>query len=97
MGKLVRWDPLRDRNDRFYHRSAALEAFYYQMQITIHRPFIPLANKRSSVSFPSLEICTNAARAISNVIGIQSEGSEAPYPWQIVGDHPSSWCISIDQ
>jgi hypothetical protein len=34
----------------------------------VHRPFIPTAQKPSKLSFPSLAICTNAARACSHVV-----------------------------
>src|SRR6201989_3392952 len=44
---------------------------YHYVQITIPRPFIPVlatSNKSSPLGFPSLAICTNAARAASHVL-----------------------------
>ncbi|KII84068.1 hypothetical protein PLICRDRAFT_367695 [Plicaturopsis crispa FD-325 SS-3] len=58
----LRWDPLRE-DALFFNQSAALHASYYYVQILIHRPYIPSPNKSSPVSFPSLAICTNAARS----------------------------------
>ena len=44
-----------------------------QVQITIHRPFIPVLTGRASpLSFPSLAICTNAARSTSHVLEVYS-------------------------
>jgi hypothetical protein len=69
---LVRWDP--NREDLiFFEQSAHLYAAFYQLQISVHRPFI--ANQREAggaVVFvgegcPSLAICTHAARACSKV------------------------------
>ena len=59
---VVRWDPNRE-NLVFLNQSANLYASYYQLQISVHRPFIPSPRKPSPLSFPSLAICTNAARA----------------------------------
>jgi len=68
----VRWDPSRE-DDNFFNQSVALFAAYYYIQIIIHRPFISLPNKPSPLSFPSLAICTNAARSCSHVLDIQRE------------------------
>ena len=38
---------------------------------SIHRSFIPTPNKPSSTSFPSLAICTNAARSCSHILDAQ--------------------------
>ena len=66
----VRWDPTRE-DDNFFNQSASCYALYYHIQILIHRPFIPSPNKPSPLSFPSLAICTNAARSCSHVAEIQ--------------------------
>jgi hypothetical protein len=55
----------------FFEQSAYLHAAYYQLQIMIHRPFI--ANQRqvgggAAPGFPSLAICTHAARACAKVV-----------------------------
>ncbi|KAK4687480.1 hypothetical protein P7C73_g2646, partial [Tremellales sp. Uapishka_1] len=64
----LRWDPSR-QNQTLFGQSAILFAHYHYCQILIHRPFIrtnrhPLQN----VKFPSLAICSNAARSIANIL-----------------------------
>ncbi|GBE88069.1 predicted protein [Sparassis crispa] len=66
----LRWDPNRE-NITFLNQSAHLYASYYQLQIVVHRPFIPTPRKPSPLSFPSLAICTNAARSCTHVLDIQ--------------------------
>lgn len=63
----LRWDPTRADPVLFEH-SAILYAHYYYVQILIHRPFIPTRKHPESVGFPSLAICSNAARSISNIL-----------------------------
>ncbi|KAH0832830.1 hypothetical protein J3R83DRAFT_11755 [Lanmaoa asiatica] len=77
----LRWDPARDVNTPFFKQSSALYANYYHVQIFIHRPFIPSPRKPSPLSFPSLAICTNAARSCSHVIDIyrKRSGEFAPF------------------
>ncbi len=65
----VRWDPNRPY-DSFFDQSALLYIVYYNTQIQIHRPFI---HKSSSLSFPSLVICTNAAKACARVLEVQKQ------------------------
>ncbi|EKM51881.1 uncharacterized protein PHACADRAFT_262278 [Phanerochaete carnosa HHB-10118-sp] len=71
----LKWDP-RNPNTTFLSQSAMLHAAFYNLQITIHRPFI--ASRRGvpsttfppmspSARFPSLAICTNAARSCVHV------------------------------
>ena len=67
---LVRWDPHRE-HPQFFEQSALIYANYYYVQILIHRSFIPTPNKPSSTSFPSLAICTNAARSCSHILDAQ--------------------------
>lgn len=66
----LRWDPNRE-DITFFTQSAALYATYYHLQIIVHRPFIPSPRKPSSLSFPSLAICTNAARSCIHVLDVQ--------------------------
>lgn len=66
----LRWDPHKEVNSPFFTQSCVLYASYYQLQILIHRPFIPLPRRPSVLSFPSLAICTNAARSCSHVLDI---------------------------
>ncbi|KAF8915577.1 fungal-specific transcription factor domain-containing protein [Mucidula mucida] len=63
----IRWDPHRE-DDRFFSQSVALYCWYYHLQILIHRPFIPSARNPNPTSFPSLSICTNAARVTSHIL-----------------------------
>lgn len=55
-------------NSIFLNQSALLYSLYYTIQITVHRPFIPSPRRPSPLSFPSLAICTNAARSCIHVL-----------------------------
>ncbi|EIW62305.1 uncharacterized protein TRAVEDRAFT_116127 [Trametes versicolor FP-101664 SS1] len=57
----LKWDPHRE-DEVFLRQSANLHAYFYQVQVCVHRAFI-LPYHESPLSFPSLIICTNAARA----------------------------------
>ncbi|TFY62801.1 hypothetical protein EVJ58_g3648 [Rhodofomes roseus] len=76
----LRWDPNRE-DVTFLNQSANLYASYYQLQISVHRPFIPSPRKPSPLSFPSLAICTNAARSCTHVMDVQCRrtGSALPH------------------
>ncbi|KIK66923.1 hypothetical protein GYMLUDRAFT_239127 [Collybiopsis luxurians FD-317 M1] len=65
----LRWDPNRE-NELFFNQSVHLYTHYYLVQILVHRPFISSPKKPSPLSFPSLAICTNAARSASHVMDI---------------------------
>ncbi|KAJ7278920.1 fungal-specific transcription factor domain-containing protein [Mycena rebaudengoi] len=68
----LRWDP--DRQDPvFFYQSVALHCAHCQLQILIHRPFIPMVRKSAPMAFPSLAICTSAARACANMVDIQRQ------------------------
>ncbi|KAF9220414.1 hypothetical protein BS17DRAFT_344209 [Gyrodon lividus] len=77
----LRWDPTRDVNSPFFMQSSVLYTSYYLVQILIHRPFIPSPRKPSPLSFPSLAICTNAARSCSHVIDIYKRCSRFAAPF----------------
>ncbi|KAG7098492.1 hypothetical protein E1B28_000435 [Marasmius oreades] len=62
----LKWDPSRPK-DLFFEQSASLWILFYKVQIMIHKPFIPTPKRPSSLSFPSLTICTTAARACSHI------------------------------
>ncbi|KAF7328632.1 Zn(2)-C6 fungal-type domain-containing protein [Mycena sanguinolenta] len=62
----LRWDPNRPE-DAFFDQSVFLYCSYYQVQMTIHRPFVPMMRSAVPRSLPSLGICTNAARSCSHV------------------------------
>ncbi|KAF8070054.1 fungal-specific transcription factor domain-containing protein [Lyophyllum atratum] len=74
----LRWNPSA-KDKLFLKQSATLYATYYHLQIFIHRPFIPSFRNRSPTTFPSLAICTNAARSCCHVIESQG-GSELLLP-----------------
>ncbi|KAJ6499081.1 fungal-specific transcription factor domain-containing protein [Mycena sanguinolenta] len=61
----LRWDP--DRTGIFFDQSAVLHAMYYNLQITIHRPYI---HQPSVLAFPSLAIITSAARSSIHVVDV---------------------------
>ncbi|KAJ6475995.1 fungal-specific transcription factor domain-containing protein [Mycena vitilis] len=63
------WDPNR-RDEAFFDQSALLYCNYYQVQISIHRPFIPAISGGAPTALPSLAICTNAARSCSHIADI---------------------------
>ncbi|PPQ77624.1 hypothetical protein CVT25_011235 [Psilocybe cyanescens] len=69
----LRWDPNRE-DEKFFNQSVTLYAAYYHIQILIHRPFIPSPSKPSPLSFPSLAICTNAARSCTHVMSVFTSG-----------------------
>ncbi len=66
----VKWDPLRE-DMTFLTQSATLYAEYYTIQIMVHRLFISSPRRPSPSSFPSLTICTNAARSCIHVLYVQ--------------------------
>ncbi|KAF5346589.1 hypothetical protein D9758_013444 [Tetrapyrgos nigripes] len=52
----------------FFTQSTLLYSWYYWIQISVHRRFIPRPKDSSGIlSFPSLAICTNAARSCLRV------------------------------
>lgn len=65
----------------FYEQSAVLHACYHHVRVVVHRPFIPLPKRPSSLPFPSLTICTNAARSCAHILETQSQhGTYLPFP-----------------
>ncbi|KAJ8087138.1 Gypsy retrotransposon integrase-like protein 1 [Marasmius tenuissimus] len=78
----LRWDPSRE-NDVFFRQSAELYTEYYLLQVLIHRQFIPSPKKTSPLSFPSLAICTNAARSCIRIADIQRRRSGTLSPSSI--------------
>ncbi|KAJ7147907.1 fungal-specific transcription factor domain-containing protein [Mycena crocata] len=61
----LHWDP--DRTGVFLDQSAMLHITYYQLQITIHRPYI---HTPTALPFPSLTICTRAARSGIDIVDV---------------------------
>ncbi|KAI0691313.1 fungal-specific transcription factor domain-containing protein [Cytidiella melzeri] len=68
----LRWDPRLEDLD-FFNQSAFLYSFYYQVQIIVHRQYIPSHKRFSSLYLPSLAICTNAARSSLHILEAQHE------------------------
>ncbi|THU84644.1 hypothetical protein K435DRAFT_927492 [Dendrothele bispora CBS 962.96] len=62
----LRWDP-HTQNEIFLAQSSVLYTTYYWLQIQIHRRFIPRPGQKPLLSFPSLAICSNAARACVHI------------------------------
>ncbi|KAF9049328.1 hypothetical protein BDZ89DRAFT_1033163 [Hymenopellis radicata] len=79
----LRWDPHRE-DDIFFNQSVVLFAQYYSIQILIHKPFIPSSRNTSSLTFPSLAICTNAARSCSHIVDIQRQRGSWGQPFIII-------------
>ncbi|TFK44159.1 fungal-specific transcription factor domain-containing protein [Crucibulum laeve] len=75
----LKWNP-NCANELFLKQSAALYATYYHLQIFIHRPFIPSPRNPHPVTFPSLAICTNAARSCCHVLEAYSRLNILPLP-----------------
>ncbi|KAJ7631325.1 fungal-specific transcription factor domain-containing protein [Mycena polygramma] len=63
----LRWDPAR-ADAVFFDQSVALHCAYYHLRIFLHRP---LLRKNAPTALPSLEICTNAARACADMVDVQ--------------------------
>ncbi|KAF6764451.1 fungal-specific transcription factor domain-containing protein [Ephemerocybe angulata] len=63
----------------FFDQSAILFTTYYFIQILVHRPFLSYP-KKPSLSFTALAVCTNAARACSKILEMQSKTGYIPLP-----------------
>ncbi|KAF9526906.1 fungal-specific transcription factor domain-containing protein [Crepidotus variabilis] len=70
-------------NDLIRRQSACIHAFYYFLQMFIHRPFVPSPRNPSPSSFPSLAICTNAARSCCHVLETFLSGPTVPLTFEI--------------
>jgi hypothetical protein len=64
---IVLWDG-KHKTQIFLNQSAMLYTTYYWTQIQVHRRFIPRPGQDSTIPFPSLTICTNAARSCIHII-----------------------------
>ncbi|KIK55570.1 hypothetical protein GYMLUDRAFT_175457 [Collybiopsis luxurians FD-317 M1] len=63
----LKYDPHRQESV-FAHQSVMLYAGFYWAQMSVHRPFIPRPGQKSILTFPSLAICANAARACVHLL-----------------------------
>lgn len=57
------------QEDSLLSQSAWLMCIYYQTQILVHREFVSPSRSRA-LGFPSLAICSNAARATAHVLDV---------------------------
>lgn len=89
---VVRWDPHME-NQVFLGQSAVLYSFYYFVQQTVHRPFIPRPGDPPKLTFPSLAICTNAARCSAHVLEIYRKKAGVAPVFSEVGRMFSASCF----
>jgi len=75
----LRWDP-QNQDPVFFEQSAVLYAAYYNIQMLVHRPFITAPTKPSPLPFPSLAICTNAARSCIHLMELVSRRGFVYHP-----------------
>ncbi|KAF7353676.1 hypothetical protein MVEN_01052500 [Mycena venus] len=69
----LRWDPVRD-NFLHFRQSALLYTAYYNVQILVHRPFIPAPFEASPpAALPSRSICSNAARSCVRIFDVYEQ------------------------
>lgn len=74
----VRWIP-EQQDPLFLTQSATLQAHYYYVQIAVHRPFMAASYRDSPLSFPSVIICTNAARSSIQVLDVLYQRNGHPH------------------
>ena len=89
----MKWDPNRE-DEVFMNQSCTLYANYYWLQICIHRPFIS-PSKANRLPFPSLTICTNAARSATHVMETQFKKNGKALILNRVSYMPFSLSISV--
>ncbi|KAF8216525.1 fungal-specific transcription factor domain-containing protein [Mycena galopus ATCC 62051] len=88
----LRWNPTHE-NDEFFEQSTLLYCSYYQLQILIHREYLPNpkrppaflnpkdASSNNIHAFPSVAICLNAAHSCIHFADIHRERTgERPLP-----------------
>ncbi|KAF7360056.1 Zn(2)-C6 fungal-type domain-containing protein [Mycena venus] len=85
----LRWDPnpTREWDPVFFDQSVALHCAYYQLQILIHRPFIPML-RSAPWALTSLAVCTSAARACANMVDIQRRRTCVAFPLFLIWYNP---------
>ncbi|KAJ7346963.1 fungal-specific transcription factor domain-containing protein, partial [Mycena albidolilacea] len=80
----LRWDPAR-KNILHFKQSALLFAAYYNVQILVHRPFIPAPFEASPPgALPSLAIASNAARNCAHIFDAYEKRGILPFYKNIV-------------
>ncbi|GAA6024756.1 hypothetical protein JCM10207_008887 [Rhodosporidiobolus poonsookiae] len=75
------WNPA-EKDGTMLQRSGWLMCAYYQVQILVHREYISPSRSRA-LGFPSLAICSNAARSCARVLDTlrQRRLMEMAYTW----------------
>jgi hypothetical protein len=68
----------------FLHQSAALWSAYHQLQIMVHRPFVPQHGRAGPAALSSLAACTSAASACARLIDAHQRRKRGLVPVQIV-------------
>ncbi|KAL1745833.1 fungal-specific transcription factor domain-containing protein [Schizophyllum fasciatum] len=68
----LKWNPKEKDRITFEH-AACLYTTYLHVQIFVHKPFITALDSRSKLNFPSLAICTSAARACASVMDARTQ------------------------
>lgn len=84
---LVEWEKqMQGDHPVFFTQSASLYALLYHIQILIHHPFVSTPKRPNpGTSFPSQQICVNAARSCAHVVDAYRKRSRYFAPWCVVG------------
>ncbi|KAL1718460.1 fungal-specific transcription factor domain-containing protein [Schizophyllum commune] len=80
MPRYLQWDP-EQPDHQLMNQAVFLHCSYRQTQILIHRPFITAHPLAANPSFPSLTICTTAARACAHILDQQKRKTGAGLPY----------------
>ncbi|KAL0574794.1 Gypsy retrotransposon integrase-like protein 1 [Marasmius crinis-equi] len=81
----LKWNPSNSQTHTqlFFHQSTMLYMTYYWVQLLVHKPFLGLSQE--DVGFPSMTICTNAARLAVHLAEVHQRrtgaGSSGGHVW----------------
>ncbi|PIL25378.1 transcription factor [Ganoderma sinense ZZ0214-1] len=73
----LRWNPEQE-NALWLTQAASLRAFHFYTQFAVHRPFTVASRRESSLSFPSVIMCTNGARSSIQVLEVLYKRTGTP-------------------
>ena len=79
----------------FFTQAASLSALYHYIQCAVHRPFLSGSRRGSSLSFPSLIMCTNGARASIQVLEVLYKRTGSPSSRNMVSVGWLGWAHCI--
>jgi hypothetical protein len=84
---LVEWEKqMQGDHPVFFTQSTSLYALLYHIQILIHHPFVSTPKRPNpGTTFPSQQICVNAARSCAHVVDAYRKRSRYFAPWCVVG------------